>query len=229
MTSAPSLATIAGSALRAVFRVLLVVRRPRPIHPRGTMLGGDISWGGAPHDSGLDWVDVPPPAGRARVRARISRSVGLADGLPDILGLAVRVEDARGELADGADIEFASTGRAFPLRFALLPAFRAERARYGILLPYRGRRGAVLLSARTLGGSPTEASWRLVLSYATPLGRWRAFAVMTLHPDHDQAGDGDQPHFDAGRRMLPGARAYAWVRAVRQPSYDLVQRPSTPR
>ena len=220
--STPRVAALIGSGLRTVFRAMLVLRSPRPIHPRGTMLEGTLRWGGPPRRSGIDGIDVPPRAGEAPVRARLSRSVGLPHPLPDILGLSVRVT-VPGDGGDGhADIEFASTGRAFPLRFALLPARRPERARYGILLPYRGRHGAVLLSARTLDGAPSEASWRLVLSYAAPLGRWHAFAVLTLQPEPEQR---DQPRFDAGRRLLPGARTYAWVRAVRQPSYDAVQRP----
>ncbi|MDD7961380.1 hypothetical protein [Microbacterium thalli] len=226
------IATVIGSGLRSVFGAMLLVRRPRPIHPRGRMLAGTVRWVGEPRRTGIDWIDTPPPSGEAPVTARVSRSVGLPEALPDIFGLALRVQtdgsaDGPGQAgspAQGtADIEFASTGRAFPLRFALLPVRRAERARYGILLPYRGRRGPVLLSAKTLDGSPTDAAWRLVLAAATPLGRWQPFALIRLQPLSEQT---PQPRFDAGTRVLPGARMYPWVRAVRQPSYDLVQRES---
>ncbi|GLJ80813.1 hypothetical protein [Microbacterium imperiale] len=220
-------AAVIGSGLRAIFGAMLLVRRPRPIHPRGRMLAGTVRWVGERRRTGIDWIDSPPPSGEMPVTARVSRSIGLPDALPDILGLALRVQidgGAAGGAADGtADIEFASTGRAFPLRFALLPVRRAERARYGILLPYRGRRGPVLLSAKTLDGSPTDAAWRLVLAAATPLGRWQPFALVRLQPLPEQT---PQPRFDAGTRVLPGARMYPWVRALRQPSYDVVQRES---
>lgn len=220
-----------GSVLRVLFRGLHAVRRPRPIHTRGVMLTGHVEWvrpATADRPSGIAWVDAPPPARRSPVVARLSRSIGLPAPLPDIIGLAVRVETDDGD----ADIEFASTGTSVPLRFALLPHRRPSRARFGILLPYRGTHGPVLLRARTLGpplpsgGAELDRAleanpWRLGLFHATPLGPWHPFAVLTLRRASDQT---DTRRFDAGRRLVPGARAYAWVRAVRQPSYDLVQR-----
>lgn len=231
---------LAGSALRRFFATVLAVRRPRPIHVHGTMFHGTVRWVGPPRRSGVSWIDDPPPSHEAAVAARLSRSIGLPDALPDIFGLALRVDGAPedrepgGEASGASDIEFASTGRGVPLRFALLPVRRPERARFGILLPYRGRRGPVLLSATTVDGSAAAESWRLVLSFASPLGHWRPFALVQLSRI---AWQGDQPRFDAGSRVLPGARIYPWVRALRQPSYDLVQRdgshgdgpgPSTP-
>ncbi|WP_146752022.1 hypothetical protein [Microbacterium sp. SMR1] len=237
MTALPRapLARGAGMLLRGFFGALLMLRRPRPIHVRGTMLTGTVRWVGPERRSGISWIDEPPQSGEAKVVARLSRSVGLPDALPDIYGLAVRLsgESASPEV-DAGDIEFASTGRGVPLRYALLPLRRPERARFGILLPYRGRRGPVLLSATTVDGSPDAADWRLLLSFASPLGSWRPFALVRLTR---AAWPGEQPRFDAGRRVLPGARVYPWVRALRQPSYDRVQRrglrpaddaPSTP-
>lgn len=233
MNRAP-IARTAGSALRLLFRGIHLLRRPRPIHTRGTTLVGHVQWirptrpEAADRASGIAWIDEPPSDRRTPVIARLSRSLGLPAPLPDIIGLAVRVETDAGE----ADIEFASTGVSVPLRFALLPHRRPSRAQFGIVLPYRGDRGPVLLRARTLGpplpsgGAELDRAleanpWRLGLFHATPLGRWHPFAVLTLRLAPDQT---DTRRFDAGRRPLPGADSYAWVRAVRQPSYDLVQR-----
>ena len=127
-----------------------------------------------------------------------------------------------------ADIEFASTGWGVPARFALLAHRRAERARLGILFPYLGARGPVLLGARTFSGRPaatdpreltrvSDGGWTLTLGHATPLGRWHPFALLELHLDRDQRDAGLR--FDAVRHPIPGARTYAWVRAARQPSY----------
>ncbi|WP_242435637.1 hypothetical protein [Microbacterium sp. AISO3] len=228
-------ARVAGTLLRGFFGALLVLRRPRPIHVRGTMLSGTIRWVGPDRRSGVSWIDDPPVAGETPVVARLSRSLGLPDALPDIFGLALRIPGDPESPGDGAaDIEFASTGRGVPLRYALLPLRRPDRARFGILLPYRGRRGPVLLSATTVDGGPDAADWRLVLSFASPFGPWRPFALVRLRR---AAWPDGQPRFDAGRRVLPGARVYPWVRALRQPSYDRVQRrglqpaddaPSTP-
>lgn len=157
-----------GSVLRVLFRGLHAVRRPRPIHTRGVMLTGHVEWvrpATAERPSGIAWVDAPPPARRSPVVARLSRSIGLPAPLPDIIGLAVRVETDDGD----ADIEFASTGTSVPLRFALLPHRRPSRARFGILLPYRGTHGPVLLRARTLGPPlPSGAPSSTALSRRTP-------------------------------------------------------------
>lgn len=215
-----------GDVLRVAFVALQRVRSPRPIHRRGVTFSGHLVWGTPRTTAGIKWIDDPPGAGRARVTARFSRSLGLPDQLPDVLGLAIRVETPAGH----ADIELASTGSAFPLRFALLPRWRPSRGVFTTLLPYRGEKGPVLLRARPLGPAlPTDLpgidgvlsadAWRLALSHARPGGRWHPFALLTLRT----AGDLDQVRFDAGRHMLPGASAYPWVKAVRQPSYDAVQ------
>ncbi|MFS0867515.1 hypothetical protein AB3M83_09325 [Microbacterium sp. 179-B 1A2 NHS] len=221
-------ARAAGRALRAGFALLQRFRHPRPIHSRGLLLDGAVHWITDAPQSGIAWIDEPPRQRSAPVVARLSRSVGLPSPLPDVLGLALRVETSDGP----ADIEFASTGVGVPLRFALIPHRRASRASYGTLLPYRGTRGPVLLRARPLGpplpsgGRQLERAlsaedWRLGLFFASPLGRWHPFAVLTLRHAPDRP---DELRFDAGSRMLPGARMDGWVRAVRQPSYDRVQR-----
>ena len=217
-----------GRLLGAGFAAAQVLRHPRPIHSRGVVLSGELRPMPAAPPAGIAWIDdaaEPQP-----VRARVSRSLGLPAPLPDILGLALRVDDA--------DIEFASTGWRVPGRFALLPRRRAERARFGILLPYRGDRGPVLLGARTVSGQPpatdpraltgtdVDAVWTLEVAHATPWGPWHPFATVELRldPDPDDRG----LRFDAVRRPLPGARTYAWVRAARQPSYVRVQHDARP-
>lgn len=217
-----------GAVLRAVFGTILLVRRPRPIHAVGHVLRGRIQWldGAAP--AGIPWIDQAPAA-PVPVIARLSRSVGLPPSLPDIIGLALRVD------ADGApaDIELASTGIGVPSRFLLTPHRSAARATLGTLFPYRGAHGPVLLCARTISPQTLPAGgddladalirgWRIRLFHATPLGRWHGFADVTLRL-HEEPSDADL-RFDAVRHPLPGAETYDWVRAVRQPSYLLAQR-----
>lgn len=226
LPSSPVARTI-GAALEGVFALMRRLRAPRPIHSRGVVLSGSMTWIPDAAPSGLSWIDEPPPS-PAPVVARVSRSLGLPAPLPDIIGLALRVD------ADGrpADIEFASTGWHVPGRFALVVHRRAERARFGVLLPYRGRRGPVLLAARTRSGRPPATDprelpdadrtvWTLTMGHATAWGPWHPFAILELRLDPGQ--DDRALRFDAVRRPLPGARTYAWVRAVRQPSYTRVQ------
>ncbi|WP_396643829.1 hypothetical protein [Microbacterium sp.] len=232
----PSRAPIArtiGTGLELAFALAQSLRRPRPIHSRGVVLRGEVRWIPDAVPAGISWIDDAPADTRA-VLARVSRSLGLPDPLPDILGLALRVDTDDGV----ADVELASTGWRVPQRFALLPHRRAERARFGILLPYRGDRGPVLMGARTVSGRPPATdpraltgadiatTWTLELCHAVPWGSWHPFALIDLRldPDPDDRG----LRFDAVRRPLPGARAYAWVRAARQPSYVRVQAPAPP-
>ncbi|WP_405372329.1 MULTISPECIES: hypothetical protein [unclassified Microbacterium] len=217
-----------GRGLAAGFGALQALRHPRPIHSRGIILEGDIRWVAGSARSGVSWIDAQPAGRSAPVIGRLSRSLGLPAPVPDILGLALRVETGEGT----ADLEFASTGSGLPLRFALLPHTRPSAATFGILLPYRGTSGPVLLRAKPLGtplppggaaldDALTRADWRLQLSFASTAGPWRPFAVITLRRARDQT---DALRFDAGTRLLPGAGMYRWVRALRQPSYDRVQR-----
>lgn len=178
-------------------------------------------------DAGIAWIDEPSTP--VSVRARLSRSVGLPSPLPDVIGLALRIDTSAGP----ADLELASTGTRVLGRFALVPRRRPSSARLGALLPYRGTRGAVLISASThsperlpadlsrLGRTLGETPWHLTLSFATPTGPWRRFAELTLRVDPDQ--DDTELRFDAVRRPLPGAGAYRWVRVLREPSYLFVQ------
>ena len=229
MPDALTPARVAGDALRLVFRAILLLRRPRPIHSRGRVLRGELTWLEGALPSGIRWIDEPPD-GSLPVVARLSRSVGLPAALPDVIGLALRV-DAGGR---PADIELASTGLGIPSRFLLTLHRSPSRARFGTLLPYRSPRGAVLVCALPDRGEALPAGgdalddalargWRLRVCHATATGRWHPFAVLSLRLSDEQDDAGMR--FDAVRHPLPGAETYAWARALREPSYDLVQRP----
>ncbi|MGC5170509.1 hypothetical protein ACLQ2Q_07630 [Microbacterium sp. DT81.1] len=218
-----------GEVLRGLFRAILFVRRPRPIHSRGRVLRGDISWIAGAAPSGIRWIDERP-VHPVPVVARLSRSVGLPAALPDIIGLALRT-DAAGRTVD---IELASTGLGIPSRYLLLPHRSPSHARYGSLLPYWSPRGPILVCARPLtpseplpaGGRALDEAlvrepWRLRLYHATPTGKWHPFAQVSVRLDENQDDTGLR--FDSVRHALPGADTYPWVRALRQPSYHLAQ------
>ncbi|WP_261163823.1 hypothetical protein [Microbacterium sp. Marseille-Q6965] len=222
----PLLARIAGAVVRGLFRVLLLVRHPRPIHTRGHMLRGELVWLGNPRRSGVHWIDSPSGAS-VPVVARLSRSVGLPPALPDVPGLALRM-DAGGR---PADVQLASAGFGVPGRFLLAPTRSVSRARFTTVVPYRTPSGPLLLGARTIAAPPLPAGgaalrraltgtpWRLRLYFAHPRGLWHPFADLTLQP----APTAEDVHFDSFRHPIPGAGTYAWLRALREPSYHLVQ------
>lgn len=235
-------ADLAGHAFAAVFRGIKAVRPVRPIHPRGISLVGELTRtgadgraaGGIPGArSGISWLDA---AGTAHVQARFSRSVGLPEALPDILGLALRTDPAD----QPADILFASTGWGFPARFMLTPKLDVGSARFTTLMPYRGADGPVLLGLRTLslpsgatgradtGGnfkdSLADGEWSLALCFATPAGRWVPAGVLRLRAA--PASDDTSARFDPLEHPLPGAGTYSWARRLRERSYRAARRPA---
>ncbi|WP_104168449.1 hypothetical protein [Arthrobacter sp. SX1312] len=223
-----------GKGFEGVFRGIKRVRRHRPIHTRGLRLDGTVVVHEHGLHSGIAWIDQP---GRAPATARVSRSVGTADGLPDIMGLAVRVHhpDNGAGPSTFSDILLSSTGWSVPGRFVLVPRLRLSRTPFGTMMPYRGDHGPVLLGARTLDPAGLPASlraleralgpstWRLGLFFATPLGAWQHFGTLTLvlAPEAEER----DLRFDAILHPLAGAATYEWARRVREPSYALSRRP----
>ncbi|WP_461172161.1 SRPBCC family protein [Arthrobacter sp. Z1-9] len=243
---APAVTDTAGRAFAALFRLLKMVRPDRPIHPKGIGLAGEMTrTGNSGEPSGLDWLDAP---GIDPVTARFSRSAGLPEKLPDVLGLALRVTpsrsgapgilfddgpDASGGPDDGgsggggaADVLFASTGWQLPGRFLLQPRLDVASATLTTLMPYRGRKGPVLLGLRSLSlpaGSVTDGEWVLGLYWAKPAGPWRQCGELRLRASPQPA---DTPlRFNPLENQLPGAQTYAWTRRLRERSYQAAQQP----
>lgn len=227
MTALP--ARFLGSLLRVGIAMLLLFRRPRPVHPHGVVIAGEMVRIGGRAASGIDWIDGPGTE-EVPVIARVSRSIGLPPSLPDVQGLALRwVHEGR-----PVDLQLASTGVGVPGRHLLVPRMSPSRGTLSSILPFRSRQGPVLLCARTvsarrLPGDPSalrsavrEEPWLLRLYFASPVGKWQAFADIRL--GEPQAEDDPTLRFDMDRHPLPGAAPYAWGRALRQPSYRLAQR-----
>jgi hypothetical protein len=222
------LAAIGGVVLRFLFGAMLRVRRPRPIHAHGVVLEGELQRIGTPAKSGIRWIDDPSEAPEPVV-GRLSRSIGLPSRLPDVIGLALRIQTTVGP----ADLELSTTGIGVPGRFMLVPRRSPSGATFGTLLPYRAQPGPILVCARdaaarslpadlgAIAASLRSRPWLLRLYFASPTGKWHPFADLVLRCAADQ--DDAALRFDAVRRPLPGARSYRWVRLLRQPSYHRVQ------
>ncbi len=56
IADAPAYLGALGRALQRLFLALQGVRSPRPIHPRGLLLGGDVLWGDRDRASGIEWI-----------------------------------------------------------------------------------------------------------------------------------------------------------------------------
>lgn len=163
----------------AAFRLASRVRGERAIHAKGLTLQGRLTVpGGAA--TGAPLLDEP---GSYDVRVRLSRSVGLPDALPDVLGLGIRILDAHGQ-GRHQDLLIDSARPEPLLRRLPLPARDHLHALYSSLLPYDvagrrllfGARGVPRQPAATTGDLPDEIGLELLV--ATPHGPWLPWAVL---------------------------------------------------
>lgn len=185
------------AAVGAVSRV----RGARAIHAKGRTLtgrlevtGGGICGGVA---TGAPLLDEPASYD---VLVRLSRSVGLPDRLPDVLGLAVRVLDAHGPGAH-QDLLLDSALPSPVLRRLPFPGYDHLGMTHCSLLPYDVAGRHLLLGARGLAGSATSlraldvASWALLV--ATPHGPWHQVGTVRTHGTLP-APQGRQVRFNPG-------------------------------
>lgn len=211
------LTRLGGQGLKAVFAGISIFRPRRPIHCNGVLLAGSLT-----HSrvfSGEEWLDS---SAEEPVFARISRSVGLPDGMPDVVGLALRIGDA--------DVLLSTTGGGVPGRFLVLPRRSVVDGPFTSLMPFRGNGGPVLLAVRREGPGPDlrtldqlrahngELQWGLY--YGRLRGPWTRCGTMRLRVCDDQHRD---PRFDPVGRPPAGLDSYRWARELRVPSYALAQ------
>lgn len=213
-------ASLFGRGLAGLFGVAGRLRpTEKPLHPRGSVSSGTVRRFGLRDAIGVPWVDEP---GEDEVTVRTSRAVGLPGGLPDVLGLAIRVP------VDGdrhGDLLLASTGLGRISRFVLVPARDVQAATFSTLLPYRAPTGAVLIAATPVA-SGSGADFELQV--ARPGGPWRRFGAVDVAAAGANGGDGAAPDaeiaFDPMTNTIPGLQPYEWVRQLRQRSYGAARR-----
>lgn len=214
---APLPARLAGRLFGAVFGPLAVLRRGRPLHPRGTVLRGTLRLGDDPDAPGAELRYAGPAV------VRVSRSVGLPPGLPDVHGLAVRWEvDGRPQ-----DLLLSGTGTGRLSRFLLAPRLRPWDGFLGSLMPFRTSDGPVLLGAAPVPGARGDTDQDdlrvdLVLLSARAGGPWQRCGRLVaedVDPDADL-------RFDPVLHVPAPYRTYGWAAALRLPSYAAGRRRS---
>jgi hypothetical protein len=222
-------ATLAGRALALPLAALGRARQGKPMHPRGAVLAGRLERSGSTPPWGVPWLDEPA-ADDAVVR--LSRGVGLPEGLPDLLGLAVRVPGPGGR---PVDLLLSSTGTGVLTRY--LPQLRQDTAGgYCSLMGYRTAAGTVVLGALPeragvpSGPPPATAaaardSVAFTLAAAAPLGPWRPFARLVLGAPSDPLDPAVR--FDAMLNPPPGLVADGPVARLREPAYAGARQVST--
>ncbi len=225
-----------GEAIGVLVRGVRLVRSPRPIHPVGVVLEGTVEpIAGASASSGIEWIDEPRPGA---VVGRLSRGIGTPVPFPDIWGLALRF---RIDETEAGDLLVSSVGNlGVPWRFVPVARLSPHGARFATVMPYRSPTGPVLVGARTITGAPASASpagvaielgrapWTLQLMWATPGGRWHAFATVSVRAaaaEGPGAVDRSDLRFDPVLAPPPGTETYGWTRALREPGYRAARRP----
>ncbi len=176
------------AATERVFEAASRIRGRRIFHPRGVCFRAELKVDPA-GDVGSEAELLSRP-GSYRAIARISRGGGLPEPLPDVLGLAFRVEGAYGP-GSRQDFLLATGGRAPVARNLLLPRAQGyAAATYTTLFPHRlGREirliGALPVSRRAglrtfdaLRAAAPELAFRICA--ATAGGPWQQVGTLTL-------------------------------------------------
>jgi hypothetical protein len=205
------------------------MRGDRALHPDGIVLAGTFTGGIAPSATGSALLDDDRPR---RGLVRFSRATGLPDGMPDILGCALRVPDAYGPGAH-QDLPLASSGSPRIARHALVPARDYLAASYSCLFPYRVG-GEVRMLAVSIESPPDAAATTLDeldamvregagpvvrVRVARTLGHWHEVAVLRTE---SVAHEEDTIRFNAwnsGEDLRPFGLLHAW----RRPAYAASQ------
>lgn len=207
-----------GAILGALFGAAALVRRTKPLHPRGWV--GEATLEVTTPVPGLG-VPLIAETAAHRCTARWARAIGLPSPWPDVQGLAIRFEDPE------ADLLFAGTGDGAVTRYLLVPRLRGTRGPQTTLLPVSSAAGTSLLfRVRPAAGtaSDEEPPRRLDLAVATGGSDWSTVGVLTV------AWGPDRPmRFDPVQNPLPGTEQYPVVRFLREPAYFMARRGSAAR
>jgi hypothetical protein len=122
-----------GRAVELVFWCMARLRSARAVHAKGALLRGQLRVDG----ESVTAAALGGPWTRPAL-VRLSKSVGTPRSLPDLLGVALRVEVPQPRSATGLfDVLFASAGRHDLTHFVLTPAARWWSRPYSTVLPYR--------------------------------------------------------------------------------------------
>lgn len=208
---------VPGALVGGIFGAVAKVRRDKPLHPRG-QVGDAVLTVTDP----LPWLGIPLLSSETErpCVVRWSRAAGLPSPLPDVEGLAVRIDDPA--TGDSADLLFSSTGTGSVTRFVLAPRAPASHGPQTTILPVATRTGGVVFLV-----TPTDEEHpprHFDLSVAQAGSSWLKVGRLAV-----DAWGPDRPlRFDPVRHVLPGTRQYAVVQGLREPSYLFSRRAVDP-
>lgn len=157
-----------GAASGAIFAAVSRLRHAKSLHPYGIVHEATLTVDGTgPRGSAL--LAAP---GEHRALVRFSRSFGLPQALPDLLGMAIRVLDAYGPDRH-QDLLMVTSVDAPVLHHVFVPAGDIHERPYTSSLPYGAGDERFLVGAVPAGGG-------FDLSVAALSGRFRRVGRVTL-------------------------------------------------
>lgn len=211
MTSraAQLVASAAGRALAAGLGAVALLRRGKPLHPRGEICRAVLE------------VTHPVPGagpfagspGTYEGLARHATAMGLPAPLPDIDGLALRLPVDGGD----ADLLLASTGTGRWTQHVLAPHRSGARVPLTTLFPFETGAGRLVL-----GLFPVGADYDLFASIDS--GPWRPLGHLTLEPLAVE--DPPELRFDPIHNTPPGLGTSPVLARLRDPAYVAARRRS---
>jgi hypothetical protein len=199
---------VPGALLGAAFGAVAVVRRTKPLHPAGRVGNGTLRITRTLPDLGVPLLTVE---GTHPCTVRWSRSVGLPAPLPDVEGLALRLEDT------GSDLLFASTGTGRLSRFVLALRAPGRHGAQSTLLPVATDSGSLLFKVEPADAADPPSRYDLAVAHSG--SEWEVVGSLEV------AWGPDRPtRFDPVENPLPGTAQYPLVRTLREPAYFLARR-----
>jgi len=216
--------------LARAFRTVSRLRGRRSLHPHGVGYQAQLQLAGDQRR----WPGVPllerPATYRALVRC--SRSTGLPEPLPDVLGIAVRLPSVYGDGAD-QDLLFSSVPDRPFLRGMLFPVRSFLRGAFSTLLPYRVGRRRLILWLRPArkrpqgGGGYAFAELHRAVGVGAAFELWASGGLRRARMIGRLSLTGPLPGADDLRfnpwNTGPGLRPTGWVNQLRRPSYAASQ------
>ncbi|GAA2723222.1 hypothetical protein [Cellulomonas aerilata] len=229
---------LGGVGLGVATGTVAALRHDRPMHAVGRTYHARLERTGTTSDrSGVAWIDQPRAQGGL---VRFSRGAGLPARLPDVQGVAIRLDEPGGH----TDLLLSSSGLRGLSRFVLVPRRSPLRGAAGSLMPFRGPHGPLLLAVQPApDGSgrgdrrgtdltdPDLRGTRWHLLWSGTSGPWREVGVLTVGEDAGPDVD-RRTRFGPVTATPPGLPSYRWARLVRDPAYraaQLLGRPGTGR
>lgn len=162
---------VGGIGFGAVLAAISAVRRSKAVHPKGAIREAALTIDGSPEAPRGSTLLSEPREHRALVR--FSRSIGLPEAIPDLLGIAIRVPDAYGPEAH-QDLLFITSADGAIVHHVFLPARGVHARPFSSALPYAAG------GRRFLLGVLPSSEGRFHLAVAPLMGRFRPIGELRI-------------------------------------------------